>query len=76
MSKPPTSHRFDRMLRRAVADGRDTLERQLSHPSVEDRRIAWMRLLGACALGLFSAGFAILAVVVVLNLVFHFIPGN
>lgn len=76
MNDPLPPPRLDLTLRRAVADGRDTLERELSPPSAEDRRIAWMRLVGACALGLFSAGFAILAVVVVLNLVFHVSPGS
>lgn len=58
------------------AAGRDQLEQRLfGGPSL----FAWGRLfllraLGAVAIGILSAGIAILLIVVVLNLIFHYGP--
>ena len=74
MIQPRLTPRLDLLLRRSVADLRDRIAGALNRPTREDRLADRMRLVGACALGLLAAGFSILAVFVVLNLIFHFIP--
>ena len=64
-------------LRRAVHDERRMIERAVFRsPGIVARLwLALMRLLGALALGAVAAGFSVLAIVVLLNLFFHYSPG-
>lgn len=67
---------LEALVRSASARGRAGLERGL-RPNLHRVRAArvWtLRLLGCVAIGIFSAGFAIFATAVILNLLFHFTP--
>jgi hypothetical protein len=59
-----------------AAKGRTWLEPRLfRRPSMVRRvRIALLRGAGAIAIGIFAAGASILATVIILNLVVHYIP--
>jgi hypothetical protein len=63
-------------IRFRAAEAQMALERQLdaAPPATPRLLVAAQLLLGAMAIGLFSAGLAILGVLVVLNLVFHYSP--
>ncbi|MEX0284559.1 MAG: hypothetical protein AB3N23_08095 [Paracoccaceae bacterium] len=65
-------------LRREVYAERLGVERAVfGNPSLTHRLwLALMRVLGAAAIGLVAAGFSILAIVVLLNLFFHYAPGT
>ncbi|WP_134682284.1 hypothetical protein [Paracoccus ravus] len=63
-------------IRSHAAEFRTTLERELGQDAArrEQTHDLLLRLLGAACIGIFAAAFAIFALVVVLNLVFHFSP--
>jgi hypothetical protein len=59
-----------------AAEGRARVEEALRHRTsrAERVRVALLRMVGAIAIGTAAAGFSILAMVVLLNLVMHFSP--
>lgn len=59
-----------------AAAGRAEIERHVfQYPSRRGvRRITMLRICGAVAIGILSAGLAIVLTAVVLNLVFHYVP--
>jgi hypothetical protein len=57
-----------------AAQGRNELERHLFGPPSRSWRIVALRALGAVAIGILAAGIAVFLTVVVLNLVFHYVP--
>lgn len=58
------------------AQGREAIERGVfgAGHRAGRLRVALLRATGAVAIGIFAAGFAIFAAVILLNLVFHYAP--
>ncbi len=63
-------------IRSLAARGRAQIEREVfGHPSRLWRlHLVLLRALGAISIGIFSAGIAVFATVIVLNFIFHFSP--
>ncbi|EEW24168.1 hypothetical protein [Rhodobacter ferrooxidans] len=75
MILPASSPKFEKRLRRSIADGRLLIADAINADDPARRPILIVRFAATAALGLLLAGFSILAVFVVLNLVFHFSLG-
>ncbi len=73
---PPIPPELVGRLQTLSAAGRDQLERRLfgGEGPVARGRLVLLRALGAVAIGLLSSGIAIILIVVVLNLIFHYGP--
>lgn len=75
MTVQPSEIEFEQRLRRSIAIGRLTISNAVGTPEPVYIRQTVLRMVTSAALGLAMAGFAILAVFVLLNLVFHFSMG-
>lgn len=73
---PPIPPDLVGRLQTLSVSGRDQLEQRLSggQGPFASGRLVLLRALGAIAIGLLSSGIAILLIVVVLNLIFHYGP--
>jgi hypothetical protein len=71
----PLSPDLQMRIQSLAAKGRDELELHLfGRPRGAGWRIMALRAFGAVAIGILAAGMGIFATVVVLNLVFHYVP--
>lgn len=59
-----------------AAAGRHEIERYQGRVVLRmtARRVAFLRGVGAVAIGIFASGFAILVTVIILNIMFHYSP--